>query len=64
MYSTKNVEVVELGQRVSRRSRCTHVETDRQRIYLDGTVVVDTFEANYRPGEGLDCGGNLISTGT
>jgi hypothetical protein len=64
MYSTQNIEVLELGQRVSRRNRCTHVETDRQRIYLDGTVVVDTFEANYRPGEGLDCSGNLISTGT
>jgi hypothetical protein len=64
MYSTKNIEVVELGQRVSRRNRCTHVETDRQRTYLDGTVVVDTFEANYRPGEGLDCSGNRIPTGT
>jgi hypothetical protein len=64
MYSTRNIDVVELGQRVSRRNRCTHVETDRQRTYLDGTVVVDTFEANYRPGEGLDCSGNLIPTGT
>ncbi len=64
MYSTKNIEVVELGQRVSRRNRCTHVETDRQRTYLDGTAVVDTFEANYRPGEGLDCSGNRIPTGT
>lgn len=64
MYSTKNIVVEELGQRVSRRNRCTHVETDRQRTYRDGTVVVDTFEANYRPGEGLDCNGNPIPTGT
>ena len=66
MYSTKHIEVVELGQRVSRRNKCTHVETDRQRTYPDGTVVIDTFEANYRPGEGIDCNGNLIPipTGT
>jgi len=60
MYSTQHIDVVELGQRVSRRARCTHVETDRQRTYPDGKVVVDTFEANYRPGEGLDCSGNRI----
>jgi vancomycin resistance protein YoaR len=60
MYSTQHIDVVELGQRVSRRARCTHVETDRQRTYPDGTVVVDTFEANYRPAEGVDCNGNRI----
>ncbi|MFV1960298.1 MAG: VanW family protein [Acidimicrobiia bacterium] len=64
MYSTKNIDVVELGQRVSRRNKCTHVETDRQRTYLDGSVVIDTFEANYRPGNGIDCNGNQIPTGT
>ncbi len=60
MYSTKNVEVVELGQRISRRGECTHVETDRQRTYEDGEVVVDTVEATYRPGEGLDCNGDPV----
>lgn len=66
MYSTKHIDVVEVGQRVSRRNKCTHVETDRQRTYPDGTVVIDTFEANYRPGEGIDCNGNRIPipTGT
>ena len=46
MYSTTHIDVVEVGQRVSRRNKCTHVETDRQRTYPDGTVVIDTFEAN------------------
>jgi vancomycin resistance protein YoaR len=57
IYSTKNVEVEELGQRTSRAGACTHVETDRQRTYPDGRVVVDTVVADYRPGEGLDCSG-------
>lgn len=60
MYSTPNVTVEELGQRVARWGRCTHVETDRQRTFADGTVLVDTFEALYRPGEGLDCNGNPL----
>ena len=60
MYSTKNVDVVELGQRVSRRGECTYVETDRQRTFDDGRVVADTFEATYRPAEGLDCDGNPV----
>ncbi len=60
MYSTPNVVVEELGQRVGRWSRCTHVETDRQRTFLDGSMLVDTFEALYRPAEGLDCNGNVI----
>ncbi|MGA7227745.1 MAG: VanW family protein [Acidimicrobiia bacterium] len=60
MYSTKNIEVTELGQRTSRRGACTHVETDRQRTYTDGRVLVDTFVADYRPAEGVDCNGNPI----
>ena len=60
MYSTRNNDVVELGQRVSRLGQCTRVETDRQRTYSDGVVVVDTFEATYRPAEGLDCNGNPV----
>jgi vancomycin resistance protein YoaR len=60
MYSTKNVEVAEIGQRTSSRGACTHVETDRQRTFTDGRVVVDTFIADYRPAEGIDCNGNPI----
>ncbi len=60
MYSTKNIEIAELDQRTSRRGACTHVETDRQRTYADGQVKVDTFVADYRPAEGLDCSGNPI----
>ncbi|HEX9761546.1 MAG TPA: VanW family protein [Acidimicrobiia bacterium] len=60
MYSTRNVEVVELGQRTTRRGLCRHVETDRQRTFSSGRVVIDIFVANYRPGEGLDCSGNPL----
>jgi len=60
MYSTQNVDVVELGQRVSRRNKCTHVETDRERTYDDGRVRIDTVEATYRPAEGLDCNGQRV----
>jgi hypothetical protein len=60
MYSTRNVTVEELGQRTSRRGVCTHVETDRERTFANGKVVVDTFVADYRPAEGIDCSGNRI----
>ncbi|MGH8915435.1 MAG: VanW family protein [Acidimicrobiia bacterium] len=60
MYSTKHIGVAELGQRSSRRGACTHVETDRERTYPDGHKVVDTFVADYRPAEGIDCNGNRI----
>jgi hypothetical protein len=60
MYSTKHIEIAELDQRTSRRGVCTHVETDRERTYPDGSVVVDTFIADYRPAEGIDCNGNRI----
>lgn len=60
MYSTPHVEVTEIDQRTSRRGACTHVETDRQRVYPDGRVVVDTIVADYRPAEGIDCNGNPI----
>lgn len=60
IYSTANVEVEELEQRVGRQGACTHVETDRQRTYSDGRVVIDTIEATYRPEEGIDCNGNPI----
>ena len=60
LYSTENIQVEELGQRRSSAGACTHVETDRQRTYPDGRVVVDTIVADYRPGEGLDCSGRAI----
>jgi hypothetical protein len=60
MYSTTNVEVEQVDQRVASWRRCTYVETDRQRSYEDGSVVVDTFEALYRPAEGIDCNGNVM----
>lgn len=60
LYSTKNVEVTELGQRISSRNQCTHSEIDRQRTFSDGRVEIDTIFANYRPGDGLDCSGNPI----
>lgn len=60
LYSTPNVEVEELDQRISFRNQCRHSEIDRQRTFSDGRVVVDTIVANYRPGDGLDCSGNVI----
>lgn len=60
MYSTQHIEVEQVAQRRFPRNRCTYVETDRQRVYPDGSVVIDTVEANYRPGEGLDCQGRPL----
>lgn len=60
MYSTPNVEVEELDQRISFRNQCRHSQIDRQRTFSDGRVVVDTIVANYRPGDGLDCNGNPL----
>jgi vancomycin resistance protein YoaR len=60
IYSTKNIEAEQVATRTSLRSQCTYVETDRQRTYSDGTVVIDTFWALYRPADGIDCNGNPI----
>lgn len=60
LYSTPNVEVEELDQRVSFRNQCRHSEIDRQRTFSDGRQVVDTIVADYRPGDGIDCNGNVI----
>ncbi|HEU4894258.1 MAG TPA: VanW family protein, partial [Acidimicrobiia bacterium] len=60
LYSTKHLEVEELEQRVYRRNQCRLIETDRERTYPDGRVVVDTITAFYRPGDGIDCNGNDI----
>jgi vancomycin resistance protein YoaR len=58
IYSTDHIEVSETGQEERPFSRCTDVETFRQREYPDGRVVEDSVVARYRPGEGLDCNGN------
>lgn len=63
LYSTKNVDVVELEQRVSYRGQCRHSAIDRERTFSDGRVIVDTIVANYRPGDGLDCSGNPLPGG-
>ena len=60
LYSTPNVEVEELDQRIWYRNQCRHSEIDRQRTFSDGRVVVDTIEADYRPGDGIDCNGRAI----
>lgn len=60
IYSTRNVEVEELEQRITRRGACRHSEIDRQRTFSDGRVSIDTIVADYRPGDGLNCSGNPI----
>lgn len=60
MYSTENVEVEEVEQRILRRNQCRQSQIDRQRTFSDGRVVVDTILANYRPANGIDCSGNQI----
>lgn len=58
LYSTKNIQVEDLGRSESAQGACTRVTTTRQRTYADGTVDRDTVFAVYRPGEGFDCNGN------
>lgn len=60
LYSTRHIEVEEIDQRVSFRAQCRQTAIDRQRTYPDGRVVVDTIVAFYRPGDGIDCNGNVI----
>ena len=60
LYSTRHIEVEEVDTRVFRRNQCRLSEIDRQRTYPDGRVVVDTIVAFYRPGDGIDCNGNVI----
>lgn len=60
MYSTENVEVEELEQRILRRNQCRQSQIDRERTFSDGRVVIDTILANYRPANGVDCRGNQI----
>ncbi len=58
IYSTKSVEVEQIGQEVSAARECTRVDTYRRRTYADGTEVEDSVFATYRPAEGFDCNGN------
>ncbi len=57
MYSTKHIQVDDLGRTETPQRSCTRVTTTRQRTYDDGTQVIDTVFALYRPGEGLNCNG-------
>lgn len=58
IYSTKSVEVEEIGQEVGAARQCTRVDTYRLRTYEDGRQVEDSVFATYRPAEGFDCNGN------
>lgn len=61
VYSTKSVEVEQIGQEESMVRQCTRVDTFRRRTYEDGRSAEDSVLATYRPGEGLDCDGNPTS---
>lgn len=58
MYSTKHIEVEDLGTTTRSQGLCRRATTTRQRTYGDGRVETDEVFAVYRPGEGLDCNGN------
>jgi vancomycin resistance protein YoaR len=58
IYSTKSVEVEQIGQEVSAARQCTRVDTFRRRTYSNGRQVEDSVFATYRPDEGFDCNGN------
>lgn len=58
LYSTKNVEVEELGQTETAQGACTRVTTGRRRTWADGRTEDDSVFAVYRPREGVDCSGN------
>ena len=55
LYSTKWVEVKEVGQDTRPNGSCTVFTTRRQRTFLDGRVVTDSTRAQYRAGEGQNC---------
>ncbi len=58
LYSTKHINVEDLGRTERAQGACTRVTTTRERTYPDGESVRDSVFALYRPGEGLDCNGN------
>jgi vancomycin resistance protein YoaR len=57
LYSTKNVDSIELDQNVTLRGECKVSITRRQRTFSDGVVKVDQFRAEYLPKEGVNCDG-------
>ncbi len=57
LYSTRNIAVTIGAPETEVRDYCRRVSTDRTRVFLDGTVEVDTFKARYRPEEGRNCDG-------
>ena len=57
-YSTKHIEVEDIGRTETSQGVCTRVTTTRQRTWKDGTSDLDSVFAVYRPSEGLDCAGN------
>jgi len=58
LYSTKNVEVEQTGQRTGFSGQCRRVTTERTRTWSDGRVEIDTVGALYRPAAGLNCDGS------
>ena len=56
LYSTKWVDVKANGQDTVANGSCTVYLTKRQRTFLDGRVVNDITKAQYRAGEGQNCG--------
>ena len=60
LYSTKWVEATQGEQTKTPNQQCTRVKTDRIRKFLkDGKTSVDSFYANYRPKEGVNCDGSV-----
>lgn len=57
-YSTKHIDVEDLGRSERPQGVCTRVTTTRKRTWEDGTSKEDTVFAVYRPEAGLDCAGN------
>jgi vancomycin resistance protein YoaR len=57
LYSTRHVVGEQTGQRTQPQGACTRVITERTRTWTDGRVEVDSVQALYRPGEGLNCAG-------
>lgn len=63
-YSTKNVEVQDLGRVETPQGVCTRVTTTRQRTWADGRTENDTVFAVYRPEEGINCNGERTARAT
>ena len=57
LYSTKNVDSIELDQNVTLRGECKVAITRRQRTFPNGQVKIDQFRAEYLPKEGVNCDG-------